>query len=105
MDSFFYPHDKFGLVVIENTGAPLPDILEREVADRVLNLTIADVTLPDRPPKQPFLCAPSSSLPLAMSKYAGTYTSPGFGNFTDFRTADRVTRNISASGTQKLYAA
>jgi hypothetical protein len=56
-----------------------------------------------------------------MSEYAGTYTSPGFGTFTicapgstsstcrtvldDFRTADRVTGNISASGTQELYAA
>ncbi|KAJ7243095.1 beta-lactamase/transpeptidase-like protein [Mycena rebaudengoi] len=56
----FYPHDNFGLFVVENTGTPLPDILERAVADRVLNLTIADVTLPDRPPKQPSLCAPSS---------------------------------------------
>ncbi|KAJ7282733.1 beta-lactamase/transpeptidase-like protein [Mycena rebaudengoi] len=112
----FYPHDNFGLVVLENTGTAVPDIIGLAVADRVLNLSTETVTAQSASDQSP--PGPTSSPSLAISKYAGTYRNLAHGNFTicapdstssacktvlgEFKTVDR---HSSGSGTPELYSA
>ncbi|KAJ7292878.1 beta-lactamase/transpeptidase-like protein [Mycena rebaudengoi] len=114
----FYPHDNFGLVILENTGTGFTDVVEQAVTDRILGLP----TEPSAFTREP---SPSAALrssrppPLDLSEYAGTYTSPGYGNITicarestssvcstvvnNFETVDRATGRRSEPS--ELYSA
>ncbi|KAJ7292172.1 beta-lactamase/transpeptidase-like protein [Mycena rebaudengoi] len=111
----FYPHDNFGLVVLENTGTGVPDIIERAIADRVLNLSSEKITAQSTSVQPTPTPATGPGLPI--SRYAGTYMNLAFGNVTfcspestssacktvlrDFHTADR---NVPPA-TPELYSA
>jgi hypothetical protein len=107
-----FPYDGFGIVLLANTAAGVPVTIALAVADRILGLpkitqqvskeTAADPQTPLDPP-----------LPI-FSGFTGTYSNPGYGNFTlcsplfptsrqclgviqDFRTVDSAAGNPTPS--------
>ncbi|KAJ7292877.1 beta-lactamase/transpeptidase-like protein [Mycena rebaudengoi] len=115
----FYPHDNFGLVILENTGTGFTDVVEQAVTDRILSLPAEPSAFTRAPSPSAALRSSSPPPPLDLSEYAGTYTSPGYGNITicarestssvcstvvnNFETVDRATGR--RSGPSELYSA
>ncbi|KAJ7292861.1 beta-lactamase/transpeptidase-like protein [Mycena rebaudengoi] len=116
----FYPHDNFGFVILQNTGTAFARVVEQAVADRVLGLPTEPLNFtPEPSPSTAQLRSSSPPPPLDLSEYAGTYTSPGYGNLTicarastssvcsavidNFETVDRATGR--RSGPSELYSA
>ncbi|KAJ7292859.1 beta-lactamase/transpeptidase-like protein [Mycena rebaudengoi] len=115
----FYPHDNFGLVILENTGTGFRNIVEQAVTDRILGLPTEPSAFTREPSPSAAPRSSSPPPPLDLSEYAGTYTSPGYGNITicarestssvcstvvnKFETVDRATGRRSEPS--ELYSA
>ncbi|KAJ7201961.1 beta-lactamase/transpeptidase-like protein [Mycena rebaudengoi] len=109
----FYPHDNFGLVILDNSKVSTTSEIEHAVADRILGLSTEPLTPESTLQSSPSEVSPngalrsSSSPPLDLFEYTGTYMNPGYGNITicarestssvcrtvvnDFETVDRGT--------------
>ncbi|KAJ7292842.1 hypothetical protein C8J57DRAFT_1267254, partial [Mycena rebaudengoi] len=74
----FYPHDNFGLVILDNSKVSTTSDIEHAVADRILGLSIEPL-MPESPNGA---LRSSSSPPLDLFEYTGTYMNPGYGNIT-----------------------
>ncbi|KAJ6602444.1 beta-lactamase/transpeptidase-like protein, partial [Mycena vulgaris] len=114
-----YPYDGFGIVVLANT--PLNAVISAiadKIADHILGLpdTVLPVKKEDSSPPEP-QTPPASNM---SSGFTGTYSNPGYGNFTlcsplfptsrqcsdviqDFRTVDAATGRPTLS--VKLFSA
>ncbi|KAJ7292835.1 beta-lactamase/transpeptidase-like protein [Mycena rebaudengoi] len=121
----FYPHDNFGLVILDNSKVSTTSEIEHAVADRILGLSTEPLTPESTLQSSSSEVSPndalrsSSSPPLDLSEYTGTYMNPGYGNITicarestssvcrtvvnDFGTVDRGTGH--RLGASELYSA
>jgi hypothetical protein len=109
---FLFPYDGFGIVLLANTAATVHSTIALAVADRILGLPKISQQVSKKTATNP-LAPFDPPLPI-FSGFTGTYSSPGYGNFTlcsplfptsrqcldvvhDFRTVDSAAGNPTPS--------